>query len=97
MKDWRGTEIEVGSRVLYPTRQNSTQHIHEGIVTSVREPKSKGPLFDNGSLRVEHVRSTERRDLYPRKQNRVTITAVNRVTVIATAKEELLRTQLTTA
>lgn len=35
IKDWRGSPIKVGSRVVYPSRQRSTMWISEGIVVSV--------------------------------------------------------------
>jgi len=36
MKDWRGTEVEVGSIVVYPVRGGSHMHMAEGIVTELQ-------------------------------------------------------------
>lgn len=38
-KDWRGTEIKVGSTVVYPSRQGSLLWMTEGEVVSL--PQSK--------------------------------------------------------
>lgn len=39
VKDWRGTEIQVGSTVVYPSRQGSRLWMTEGEVVSL--PLSK--------------------------------------------------------
>jgi len=31
-KDWRGTPIEIGCHVVYPSRISSSLYVHEGVV-----------------------------------------------------------------
>ena len=35
LKDWRGTLMDIGCVVVYPTRQGSSMEIHEAQVVSV--------------------------------------------------------------
>ena len=37
MKDWRGTTLKVGSRVVYPSRQGSSLWMSEAEVVSVSD------------------------------------------------------------
>jgi hypothetical protein len=35
IKDWRGTKIKIGSKVVYPSRQGSRLWMSEGVVTLI--------------------------------------------------------------
>lgn len=37
MKDWRGTEIEVGDTILYPAKESTYVTINEAVVSSIDE------------------------------------------------------------
>lgn len=39
MKDWRGTEVKVGSTVVYPSRQGSQLWMSEGEVVTIATDK----------------------------------------------------------
>ena len=34
-KDWRGTPIEIGCHVVYPSRISSSLYVHEGVVEDI--------------------------------------------------------------
>lgn len=76
MKDWRGTDITVGARVVYPVRNGSSLHLTEATVIAVNAV--------NDRLRVEHVRSSGWRARCTRRVAQVTLTALGQVTVIPT-------------
>ncbi len=66
MRDWRGTEIEVGSRVVYPGRQGSSMWMTEGEVVELKPKtelrwnfvaKDRVPT-EVGHVRVVRVRTT---------------------------------------
>lgn len=59
IKDWRGNEIKVGSRIVYPGRQSSSMWVVEAVVREITEyphPYREGVKV-NG-LRVTHVRNS---------------------------------------
>lgn len=72
MKDWRGTDVVVGSRVTYPVRFSSSMYVVEAEVREV---------FESGGLRVRRLRSSGWRgaDI---AQKDVSLTALANVTVI---------------
>lgn len=37
MLDWRGTELRVGSRVIYPVRKSSSMWVTEATVVQIQE------------------------------------------------------------
>lgn len=39
VKDWRGTELKVGSIIVYPVRQSSSMWVNEATVISFEEIK----------------------------------------------------------
>lgn len=64
VKDWRGTEIKVGSTVVYPSRQGSLLWMNEGEVVLLEEVKRK--------LRIGVRGKGSSRTSYP-DPNRITV------------------------
>lgn len=78
MKDWRGTPIEVGSRIVYPGRQGTWLWLNEGEVEEFGEVERFGVPFP--TLRVRRIRDSGWRDVPEGRL--VTLTAVRNVTVV---------------
>lgn len=53
MRDWRGTPINVGSTVVYPSRQGSTLWMNEGEVVRI-ESKFRIAVQRKGGKRVSY-------------------------------------------
>lgn len=70
MKDWRGTEIKVGSRVIYVSRQHSSMWVTEGEVTDIIGQNVAVKRLRSSQ---NHRNSAKERIVYP---------AVDRITVI---------------
>jgi hypothetical protein len=79
LKDWRGTAITAGSIIVYPGRHSSSLWMTEATVLSVTErPTYRGPE------RVLVVLPSRTQGYTPTnwKPRKVTITAIDRVTVV---------------
>ncbi len=76
MKDWRGTVIKVGAKVVYPSRQSSSLWMNEGIVESVE--------VENGKDRVGVRKTREARFGTSKKTSgsRVAYPDSDRITVV---------------
>lgn len=83
MHDWRGTEIEVGSRVVYPVRQGSSMWMTEIEVTAVVEDEPKpGNTYGVGFIRGKTVNTAGYVKDAAERRKLVTVSALRRVTVI---------------
>jgi hypothetical protein len=84
VQDWRGTEIEIGSTVIYPGRHSSRLYMVEGIVNEIGEE----PINNWGAKEIRPFlmvnplmeKGTGRAKL--RKDKLVKITRVDLVTVL---------------
>ena len=91
-KDWRGTEIKVGSKVVYPTRRGSSLDVEEATVTEIiPQDKTKYP-WKEYTLKVERPstkwvsKGSYEDDNYSYDQvdyiAKITLTEIGRVTVV---------------
>jgi len=80
VKDWRGTPIEVGALVVYPSRTGSSMWITEGQVVSVKESMGVTRDFSVGVRRIRSSSSTQKRKYL--KRERVAYPDPSRITVI---------------
>lgn len=71
MRDWRGTEIKVGSTVLYPQTVSSSLWVTEAEVTSLKP------------FRVKRLRQITNYGVRAVDHKVVTLTALGRLTVLA--------------
>ena len=87
MKDWRGTPITVGSRIVYPGRYGSSMWISESIVDEVIETEEEryGRTVKVERLKVTKIRKGRVLLKMPKQS---TITRVDRVTVVPHEVEE---------
>lgn len=98
MQDWRGTELKVGSIVVYPGRHSSGLWMNEGVVEQIIPHQTEEP-YDPGTYkpRSDYCRRCvhgarclgvnlkvriTESDLGVRKDRLSTLTAVERVTVV---------------
>jgi hypothetical protein len=84
MIDWRGTEIKPGSIIVYPGRQSSSMWMVEA---EVMEIITVSPLYSwqpTEALRVQPLRQGGMRV----NKKPVTITAIERVTVLPQCKRD---------
>lgn len=83
MKDWRGTDIEVGSTIVYPSRTGSAMWMVEAVVDDVYMVERYGRKEPR--LRVKRKKETSPYlgNDYRLVQGRPTVLhAVDRVTVV---------------
>jgi len=71
IEDWRGKQIQVGSRVVYPSRQQGNLWMTEGEVVSVSR--------DGEKVGVRRIRSTTKTHT---KRDRVSYPNLTRITVV---------------
>ncbi len=87
MNDWRGSPILPGAVIVYPGRHGSRLWMVEGEVMAIGE-KNRDP-FDFSDripfITVQPTRETGWRG--ERKRKPVTLTSIERITVIQEAKE----------
>jgi hypothetical protein len=83
MRDWRGTEIEVGSRVIYPVRMGSSMWMTEIEVTEVIEDgRAPGQSANTGFIRGRTQNSSSGGKEAAEKKKLVVVSAIRRVTVL---------------
>lgn len=81
IKDWRGTEIEVGDVILYAVKHSTSVEVNEAVV---REVGFKGEDWHGNPkpfVRVEWVRSSAGSPDW-RYIKRVTLTVIRNLTVV---------------
>jgi hypothetical protein len=83
MMDWRGTKIEEGVTIVYPGRQSSSMWMIEAIVLEVTTQQHWN--LEIPALRVQPIKTGRFGD---RSLRPVTITALERVTVIKECEKE---------
>lgn len=71
IEDWRGKQIQVGSRVVYPSRQQGNLWMTEGEVVSISK--------DGKTVGVRRIRSTTKTHT---KRDRVSYPNLTRITVV---------------
>lgn len=72
LTDWRGTPIEVGCHVVYPSRQYSNMWMTEGQVISIADDE----------ITVRKVRSSAEKHLSSRAASQTARPSLARVTVV---------------
>lgn len=82
IRDWRGTEIEVGDRILYPVRWSSSMDMHEATVTEIGSKLKYSR--QEPYIKADWIKASSNRSW--RTVKVVTLTQLNRVTVIEKAK-----------
>jgi ketopantoate hydroxymethyltransferase len=85
MKDWRGTEIEVGDTILYPATEESYVTVNEAVVSSIEEREAawSNPGETVSILHADWVRSNGGNW----KPETVSFYVTEAVTVIAKARQ----------
>jgi hypothetical protein len=83
MKDWRGTEIEVGDTIVYVVKESTNTPMHEAIVTGIGEAP-KYPWLDDEMIPVAHA-TWARASMYGehRVNRKVCLKHPENITVIA--------------
>lgn len=77
MKDWRGTDITIGSTIVYPGRHSSSLWMTEAIVLNITERKTW-----QGAVPVLIVLPIQSTGYAPAKPRKVVLTALERITVL---------------
>lgn len=65
MKDWRGTKVEIGSTVVYPSRQGARLWMTEGEVVALRPTLA---VKKKGGTRISHPAPERLTVLSPRPE-----------------------------
>lgn len=81
MKDWRGTEIKVGSLIVYPVRQSSSLWVNEARVTEII-PYSGSRTDKWAPIGTLKAQTTRMYDSWSKPGKVVTVSCVERVTVV---------------
>lgn len=89
LRDFRGTPIEVGSTIVYPTRTGSALRVVEGTVIGVvqaLDPYTKERLFHKGAplvkLKVRPHRETSYGGSIHKRGGHVWLDCIHRVVVV---------------
>lgn len=81
LKDWRGTEIKIGSKIVYCVKHSCYVSVHEAEVLEIfqKAKYSWDPMIKYDVLKVKRLRGN---CTYGREQYETTITNLNTVTVL---------------
>lgn len=84
MRDWRGVLVEKGSTIVYPQRRSSSLWMVEATVIAVTEREKDGRTVP--ALKVLPITTTWTH--YNVEQREVTLTALDRVSVVQPRKDD---------